>query len=257
MKTLINSINVNVVYAFLVMTAAIQIEYAYEVMAVWLMIASLWSATMLVIVMAGLFQTVVSTDPAEIRFHATTALIDMVAMIVLFSGEWWYLGFIFGTIYFTTLGVLLVSIMAYFGYEDLMLDMELDQIHEDQFECLAKNVYFESRNQSDIGKRAVAWVTLNRVNSDKYPNTICDVVWQDRQFSWTHDGKSDDVPPNVVEQAAWERSVAVSEDVMADYISGGYDPTEGATMFHADYVTPYWTDSFDRVAQIDSHIFYK
>jgi hypothetical protein len=39
--------------------------------------------------------------------------------------------------------------------------------------CLAKNIYFEASNQSYVGQQAVAWVTLNRVHSGNYPNTIC------------------------------------------------------------------------------------
>lgn len=30
----------------------------------------------------------------------------------------------------------------------------------------------------------------------------------------------------------------------------------GAIMYHAEYVKPYWASSYDRQARIDSHIFY-
>jgi spore germination cell wall hydrolase CwlJ-like protein len=41
-------------------------------------------------------------------------------------------------------------------------------------ECLALNAYFEARNQSDAGMIAVSHVVLNRVASDRFPNTLCD-----------------------------------------------------------------------------------
>ena len=51
----------------------------------------------------------------------------------------------------------------------------------DRFEelyCLAKNIYFESRNQPKLGQIAVAQVTMNRVNSPKFPDSVCGVVQQ-------------------------------------------------------------------------------
>ena len=61
--------------------------------------------------------------------------------------------------------------------------------------CLALNIYFEARNQPTSGQIAVAEVTLNRVASRNYPNTVCGVVKQSNKngcaFSWYCDGKSD------------------------------------------------------------------
>ena len=44
--------------------------------------------------------------------------------------------------------------------------------------CLAQNIYFESANQPDAGRVAVAQVVLNRVDDLQFPNTICGVVYQ-------------------------------------------------------------------------------
>ncbi len=122
-----------------------------------------------------------------------------------------------------------------------------------EIHCLQQNVYFEARNQSVLGQASVVWVTLNRVNSKKFPNTICGVVWQNKQFSWTHDGKSDN-PKN---SQAWEKAKQVSHAVLYDYAFNKNDPTAGALFYHADYVNPYWSASFKVTKQIDSHIFYK
>lgn len=132
-----------------------------------------------------------------------------------------------------------------------------------QHHCLAMNIYHEARNEGLTGQRAVAWATLNRVESPKYPNTICEVVYQavlnengipkrNRcSFSWFCDGKSDEV----TDQAAWNVAEVVAADVMAKY-GRETDPTNGAIMYHAHYVTPYWASSYDKQARIDSHIFY-
>jgi len=60
-----------------------------------------------------------------------------------------------------------------------------------EIKCLADNIYFEALTESDAGKIAVANVTMNRVKHPAFPNSVCDVVWEPKQFSWTHDGKSD------------------------------------------------------------------
>ncbi len=53
---------------------------------------------------------------------------------------------------------------------------------KDEFSCLARTIYFEAGNQSYEGKLAVGNVEMNRVESEKYPSTICEVVHQYKQF---------------------------------------------------------------------------
>ena len=117
--------------------------------------------------------------------------------------------------------------------------------------CLAQNIYFESRGESRVGQEFVGWVTLNRVQNSDFPSEICKVVWQDSQFSWTHDGKSD----RPRDQAAWATAQTIAREVVEAY-GVERDPTEGATYFHADTVRPSWAKKFERIVQIDGHIFY-
>lgn len=122
-----------------------------------------------------------------------------------------------------------------------------------ELNCLALNIYFESRGESILGQKAVAWVTLNRVKSKKYPNTICGVVYQKGQFSWTFDGLSDR-PRN---KKQWEVAKKLAKMVTNEFERGRIDPTKGSTMFHAAYVKPQWRKKFHRVLRIDNHIFYR
>lgn len=119
-----------------------------------------------------------------------------------------------------------------------------------QLHCLALNVYHEARSESDQGKFAVAQVTLNRVQSARYPSTICEVVWQRRQFSWTRDGRSDR-PRNRV---AWHHALWVAT------LARDFNPLNRvgrATHYHADYVQPMWASAHRRIRQIGRHIFYE
>lgn len=136
----------------------------------------------------------------------------------------------------------------------------------EQIECLAKNIYHEARSESVMGQRAVGWVTLNRVDSGEYPDTVCGVVYQSSkdkkgnplrnkcQFSWYCDGKDDDIS----DTDAWNNALRVAEIIYENHSNGlPFDPTEGATMYHASYTNPYWTNNFDKTVRIDDHIFYK
>ena len=133
----------------------------------------------------------------------------------------------------------------------------LSQIANKDRYCLQQNIYFEARNQSDMGMIAVGWVTMNRTDSKRYPNNICGVVWQKKQFSWTHDGLSDKPGKNIIEQRAWERAGYVTSLVLHDWAYGKKDAVKEATHYHADYIVPYWASSYTKVAQVDNHIFYR
>ncbi len=135
---------------------------------------------------------------------------------------------------------------------------------ENDYHCLASNIYWEARNQPLLGKLAVAQVTQNRVDSKKFPNSICGVITQTRfypsgridlhscQFSWYCDGKKDE--PLQHEYISYERSFELAVNFIADR---PIDITEGSTHYHNHMVNPYWTADLDKVVQIEEHIFYK
>lgn len=120
--------------------------------------------------------------------------------------------------------------------------------------CLAQNVFWEARNQDTDGREAVAHVTINRVEARRWPSTICEVVWQHRQFSWTHDGKSDKIPPIRVEDGLWHEMVVVAVRAMLDLSD---DPVGGSTHYHAVYVEPVWRHELEHVVLIGAHQFYR
>jgi spore germination cell wall hydrolase CwlJ-like protein len=144
--------------------------------------------------------------------------------------------------------------------------------------CLAKNIYFEAKSEPIAGQYAVADVVLNRVKDSRFPNTICEVVyegplresWQTKkqtdlddaeriyhpirdrcQFSWWCDGKSD----NIKDGDAWRKAQEIAYRLVNDYKHRGL--TEGATHYHATYVNPKWAPTLDLVGRIGTHIFYR
>jgi len=143
------------------------------------------------------------------------------------------------------------------NYSEVLAQDLLDRVSDIDRNCLHQNVYFEAGNQSIKGKVAVAWVTLNRVRSQEFPNTICEVVWQDKQFSWTQDGKPDEPAKNTADRRAWEDAGLISEIVLFEWLKGSNGPVAGATYYHADYVDPAWAKEKKLLGVVDDHIFYK
>jgi spore germination cell wall hydrolase CwlJ-like protein len=143
--------------------------------------------------------------------------------------------------------------------------------------CLAQNIYFEASTEPMIGKIAVGMVVINRVKDARYPNTICDVVkqgpvyesWTTRakkdlkeseriyipikhkcQFSWYCDGKGDDVRPTV----NWYKSQIIALQILEGKWSG---ILEGATHYHATWVSPKWRHELTYIGQAGDHLFYR
>jgi spore germination cell wall hydrolase CwlJ-like protein len=100
------------------------------------------------------------------------------------------------------------------------------------------------------------------VNTERYPDTVCGVVHDavldsngnpkknQCQFSWYCDGKSDVIK----NKDEWYEALQIATLV---YYSKRFDPTEGAIMYHATYVSPNWKKDFMKTVRIDEHIFYK
>ena len=125
-----------------------------------------------------------------------------------------------------------------------------------ELKCLATAIYFEARGEPVAGQKAVAQVVLNRTKSERYPHTVCGVVYQnaDRrnrcQFSFACDGKPD-VPK---EAAARLRARCQAADCLRDppetWVLGD------ATLYHARYVNPSWAPKVTLVSSIGQHLFY-
>ena len=130
-------------------------------------------------------------------------------------------------------------------------------IGEAEKKCLATAIYFEARSEPKAGQTAVAQVILNRVEAQTYPDTICGVVYQNKekrnacQFSFACDGKPD-LPRDT---QAWKRAQEVGSNVLEgrDLLTG----IEAATHYHADYVSPYWAPKMRRLSKVGRHIFYQ
>lgn len=119
-----------------------------------------------------------------------------------------------------------------------------------EWQCLATALYFEARGEPIEGQVAVAEVILNRVDSPGYPRSICGVVHQGGQFSYTFDGQ----PDTIREKAAFQRAGKIAAAMLA---GAPRALTQGATHFHTRAVRPGWAHRFPRTAAIGGHLFYR
>jgi spore germination cell wall hydrolase CwlJ-like protein len=154
------------------------------------------------------------------------------------------------------------------------------KVDPEELECMTLNIYREANNQSLAGQIAVGRVVMNRVQDRRFPNSVCEVIFEgptyeswttknnptlpddqriyypvrDRcQFSWYCDGKPDEVEDRTT--VRWKATEDVAYQILAFNRWSGL--VEGATHYHADYVKPNWSRIFKLIAKIDDHIFYR
>lgn len=174
--------------------------------------------------------------------------------------NFWFLRDKENLLFFSLFGlvIVLVGSAVYFVYVD-HLRMRWQQQRQADLMCLARNIYHEARGEPIAGQYAVAEVTLNRVDSRHFPDTVCEVVYEKRYdpvrnrlvgaFSWT---EFDFVAEPRGRE--WERAKRAAEAIYDEQ----HEPAlPGALFYHADSIEPRWAKTKEPLAKIGSHIFYE
>ena len=151
--------------------------------------------------------------------------------------------------------------------EPLVGKLEASKFSEADLKCAADNAHYEAASERPLGMYAVTAVVINRSRDSRWPETICGVVYQKNQFSWTKrkGAKLSRLPSEeaVVSAASaladsrtpWptKNCNACGSRVLLDH----EDPTKGATHYHTKQVKPSWSKNMTVTAVIGNHIFYK
>jgi N-acetylmuramoyl-L-alanine amidase len=132
-----------------------------------------------------------------------------------------------------------------------MVDANSVGILDEEANCLATAVYFESKGEPLEGQLAVAQVVLNRAASGRYPSSLCGVVKQHAQFSFVRDGNFPSVDAGC---NAWRRAQAIARIATKRLVASL--PSD-VLWYHADYVAPRWRQALVKVEKIGAHIFYR
>ena len=133
--------------------------------------------------------------------------------------------------------------------DDIIQVNEKVKYTKNDVECLTKNIYYEAGVESKTGKFAVANITLNRLKTGYWGDSICKVVYAKKQFSWTLARK---LPrPN---SKVWAESEDIARKVLAGHRVRGLTKS---LYYHAIYIKdPKWADPKHEVGQIGNHVFY-
>jgi len=120
--------------------------------------------------------------------------------------------------------------------------------------CLSLAIYYEARGEPIQGQLAVGQVVLNRVADQDYPDTVCGVVTQSKQFSFLDKTTPNDAVQNVTDHNAWTTC-----QYMAKALIQGHEYELSATHYHSKTVRPYWVNSpkVNYIVTIGNHVFYR
>lgn len=105
------------------------------------------------------------------------------------------------------------------------------QVQVSEVECMARAMYFESNRSSPNGMLAVGSVVMNRVESERFPNTVCGVVGQPNQFA-----------PGVMTKPM-NKGAALARKTALAVLSGARHPkVTRAKFFHAAWYRAHYNN---------------
>lgn len=140
-------------------------------------------------------------------------------------------------------------------YPTIWVEPSLDQKagwceNNKQCQSMAEAIVYEARGEPEEGKYAVAHVIQNRVEAERWPDTVRQVIHQYKQFSYLRDKHRQKTPT----RKDWTIAYGVAYDVLNDLV---VSPVADATHYHTTKVRPSWARELEVVAKIDNHIFYR
>lgn len=124
------------------------------------------------------------------------------------------------------------------------------QYTEEDVYFMAEAIYFEAASEPIQCQIYVAQVVDTRRWSHLYPNTVEEVVWQDRQFSYTKDGKHEKMLDN---KSRW-LAIRIAREVLS-----GVSPSNGQGAlfyFNPDLANPGWQHDYELAYTCGKHNFY-
>jgi spore germination cell wall hydrolase CwlJ-like protein len=119
--------------------------------------------------------------------------------------------------------------------------------------CMTEALWHEARGENEAGIRAVATVILNRSQSKHYPDSICRVIRQYKQFSYTHQLKDFYPQPKQVEYRKYDLIVRIAEEIS----EGTFKKTlpSNVLWYHTVNVKPKWSEQMKVLKTVGKHKF--
>ncbi|MBN6889275.1 cell wall hydrolase [Cytobacillus horneckiae] len=120
------------------------------------------------------------------------------------------------------------------------------KLSENEQDLLARLVHAEAKGEPYEGKIAVAEVVLNRVSDDRFPDSVKEVIYQDKQFQPVDNGSINKPADN-------ESKKAVTEAVK----QSGKEDDDSVFFYNPDIVSKTWLQTRTVTKEIGNHRFAK
>lgn len=117
--------------------------------------------------------------------------------------------------------------------------------------CLALAIYAEARGEPEPGYWMVAAVVMNRVESPRYPNDVCAVIAQRKQFSFT--AQPVQLPNNPKDRAALGKSIDIARLTLSGWDKGLYRWHGSTNYANLQTATDTWVHKAQRMTDIGQH----
>lgn len=125
-------------------------------------------------------------------------------------------------------------------------------------EIAIATIFMEASGEPPEGRRAVAWVLINRLDSGRYNTTLAGVCLKPFQFScWN---TSDPNRMRLSNTLDTDPVLLDSGAALQEVLGGGYpDPTGGATLYYSDTMKtpPDWASAATFTVKIGSNLFFR
>ena len=115
--------------------------------------------------------------------------------------------------------------------------------------CLSLALYHEARGEPLQGQLMAARVIMNRMQSPRWPSSMCAVITQDRQFSFYRK----DNTPKPRDEVAWAKAQKLAVEIIND---PDILPFSTSDHYHTVEVHPVWRRTLHKVVRIGRHVFW-
>ena len=120
-------------------------------------------------------------------------------------------------------------------------------------QCMARNLFHEARGESLEGQKAVFDVTMSRMENKRWPDSVCGVVHQYKQFSWTLVDDDTLKKRENRENTSFERMRIKA----VNWLSNHKPKNDNVFHYAVFSVDNYWTRKMTKQKRIGKHVFYR
>lgn len=121
---------------------------------------------------------------------------------------------------------------------------------EEDIECLTKNIYWESRGEPVLGQVWVAQSVLTRRDDPRWEDTICKVIYEPYQYSWTQE------PTRPMKDAS---ALKLAREVAIAALEGRIDVPKLNHYLRCDWMpkqNTWWWKSMEFIGQQGAHCYF-